>query len=120
MIRLWLCLCFMFVCTYAFCATLTVNNIPKVNTGGTTPKIANSNMVDNGGNIGVGTTVPDGQLVVLTGNVGIGTASPKQSLVIGTGTIQTVGIGTTVPQQLCLKANRTFGYFDGTWAGTCN
>lgn len=31
-----------------------------------------------------------------------------------------VGIGTTVAQQLCRKADGTFGYFNGAWASVCN
>lgn len=54
------------------------------------------------------------------GNIGIGTATPGAKLDIFSGSIRAIGIGTTVPQQLCRKEDGTFGYFDGAWAGTCN
>lgn len=54
------------------------------------------------------------------GNIGIGTATPGAKLDIFSGSIRAIGIGTTVPQQLCRKEDGTFGYFDGVWAGTCN
>lgn len=68
-----------------------------------------SNMLDSGGGIG---------------NMGIGSFSPGQALdVVGTIRaslgITSVGIGTTVPQELCRKANGSFGVFNGTWTGTC-
>jgi len=65
------------------------------------------------------------RIVGASGNVGIGTVTPGQKLDV-TGTIRassgisSVGIGTTVPQQLCRKSNGDFGYFNGAWASVCN
>lgn len=66
----------------------------------------------------IGTVAPSGGMIV-EGNVGIGTVSPTQALVLGSGTLQTVGIGTTVPQLPCIKANRVWGYYDPPWIGAC-
>lgn len=44
-----------------------------------------------GGNVGIGTTTPQGGFVVLNGNVGIGTFAPRSALVVQSGN---VGIGT--------------------------
>lgn len=88
-------------------------------------------------NVGIGSTVP-GQvldvngairslgtgnttLAVGGGNVGIGTTSPNYAgLTIATGMgIHAVGIGTSVPQQLCRDSLGRIGYFNGSWASTC-
>lgn len=69
-------------------------------------------ILDSSGNLKL--TVLDG------GNVGIGTATPGAKLDMFDGSIRAIGIGTTVPQQLCRKSDGTFGYFDGAWSGTCN
>jgi hypothetical protein len=52
------------------------------------------------------------------GNIGIGTLSPGQALDIQ-GTIRSIGIGTTVPQELCRKSDGSFGVYNGAWAGAC-
>ncbi len=54
------------------------------------------------------------------GNVGIGTTVPSNSLEILSGTIRAVGIGTTSVQQLCITADRKIGVFDGAFAGACS
>lgn len=85
-----------------------------------------------GGNVGIGSATPGQKLdvvgtlrVIGTGNVGINSSNPGQQLDV-VGTIRasvgfnSVGIGTTVPQQLCRKANGDFGYFNGAWSSTCN
>lgn len=98
------------------------------------------------GNVGIGSTAPQAKLVIVgtgtgvtnglsvrdsafaqkflvldNGNVGVGTASPTGGFVVGSGIgVQFVGIGTTVPQLPCYKANRQLGYYDGAWVGTCN
>ena len=43
------------------------------------------------GNIGVGTVVPNGSLIVVSGNVGIGSVNPKGNLDMGTGSICLTG-----------------------------
>lgn len=68
-----------------------------------------------------GGTLGDYFIVNSGGNVGINSTTPTKTLDLGTGsTMRSVGIGTTVPQQLCRKSDGTFGYFDGAWASTCN
>lgn len=60
-------------------------------------------------------------LAVGGGNVGVGTATPGQilDLFCSAGTcMRAVGLGTTVPQQLCVT-NGKLGYFDGAWASSC-
>lgn len=42
----------------AMAATLTVGNVPKVNTGGSTPKLEDSVISVSGSNVGIGTTAP--------------------------------------------------------------
>lgn len=85
-----------------------------------------TSLVTDQGNVGIGTLNPLKSFHVngksyFAGNVGIGTASPGTGLVLGAGVdFQTVGIGTTVPQLPCIKANRQWGYYDGVWNGTCN
>jgi len=46
--------------------------------------------IDNNGNVGIGTTVPNGKLIVSGGNVGIGSLAPGQILDVQ-GTIRTTG-----------------------------
>lgn len=76
--------------------------------------------INSNGNIGIGSVNPNNSIIVATGNVGIGTAFPGQQLDIGSsGKIRDVGIGTTVPEELCRKADGTFGVFQGVWNGTC-
>ena len=55
-------------------------------------------------------------------NVGIGSTNPGQALdVYGVSdNVRFLGIGTTVPQELCRKSDGTVGYFNGAWAGVCN
>lgn len=104
-------------------------------------------MTINGSNLGVNTINPNSRITVAIGgisignnagssfltntagignlilenNIGIGTINPGAALDIGgSGKIRAVGIGTTVPQQVCRKSDGTFGYFDGTWSSTCN
>lgn len=47
-----------------------------------------------GGNVGIGTTIPQGGLTVMNGNVGIGTWKPEGKLVVLSGN---VGIGSLTP-----------------------
>lgn len=61
--------------------------------------------ITNGGNIGIGTTTPQGGLVVTKGNVGIGTWAPGNIFQVGTNTLVAtgggnVGIGVTTPSAL--------------------
>ena len=51
-------------------------------------------LIDSNGNVGIGTTAPQGALTVMNGNVGIGTWAPAGALVVMNGN---VGIG-TAPQ----------------------
>lgn len=87
------------------------------------------NMYLPSGNLGIGTGLPSSLLevgiqkfnVLSGGNVGVGSSNPGATLDIGpTGTLRAVGLGTTVPQQICRKADGTFGYFNGAWASVCN
>ena len=55
-------------CGIAHSATLTPNNVPKVNTGGSTPKIEDSSIWTSGSNVGIGTTDPQFSLDV-SGNI---------------------------------------------------
>lgn len=103
-------------------------------------------VITEAGNVGLGTVRPEATLNIIKsgsikplmvsssasglgdylvmnsgGNIGIGTISPgAYKIDIVGGGIRAIGIGTTVPQQLCRKEDGTFGYFDGAWAGTCN
>lgn len=55
-----------------------------------------------------------------TGNVGINSAAPGTKLDI-VGRARFIGIGTTVPQAACIKADGSLGYYATvTFAGTCN
>lgn len=84
------------------------------------------NLVIVDGGLGIGAsgsayvTTPQTTNFILSGNLGIGSTNPGSKLDLGSGGIRAVGIGTTVPQQLCRKANGQFGYFNGTWASVCN
>jgi hypothetical protein len=85
----------------------------------------NLNLVNIGGAVGIGTAysgiaAPTSGMIV-QGNIGIGTSFPGyKGLNIGQSIgIQAVGIGTTVPQQLCRDAAGRIGYFNGNWASTC-
>lgn len=54
-------------------------------------------------------------------NVGIGSYNPGQVLDIFGGRARMVGIGTTVPQAVCMKADGTLGYYTtASFAGVCN
>lgn len=97
---------------------VTVNSSGNVGIGTSAPMTRLSVM---GGNVGIGTiTAASGRMIILGGNVGIGTIVPGQALSVGTGLgVQLVGIGTTVPQQLCRDAVGRIGYFNGAWASSC-
>lgn len=53
-------------------------------------------MTISSGNVGIGTTIPQGGLIVMNGNVGLGTWTPTQTLTV----IGNVGIGTTISNTL--------------------
>ena len=81
------------------------------------------NFLQVNGNVGIGTSNQNGNLIVYNGNVGIGTINPGQILDVGgtLGRIRDIGIGTTVPELVCRKADGTFGSSHGsTFSGTCN
>ena len=122
---------------YLTTSTGTLNTVSLLNNviyGNANGDILNDNVsssqitsiIPKSGNIGIGTFTPLNSFHVqgesyFAGNVGIGTVSPGTGLVLGSGVnFQTVGIGTTVPQLPCIKANRQWGYYDGVWNGTCN
>lgn len=108
---------------------------PKMTSGSDTGTVATNNFV-NGvgasldtqfGNIGIGTWRPTTMLevglkslnVTTAGNVGIGSSNPGRALDVGPGLgVRFVGIGTTVPQQVCIS-NGKIGYYNGTWASSC-
>lgn len=81
-----------------------------------------------GSNVGIGSITPGQALDVngtirsiSSGNVGIGSAAPGSLLDLAGGRMRTVGIGTTVPQAACIKADGTFGYYTtASFAGVCN
>ena len=54
-----------FISNIAFAATLSVNNVPKVNTGGTTPKLEDSALTEIAGNIGVNSLNPSSKVDVV-------------------------------------------------------
>lgn len=57
----------------------------------------------------------------MLGNIGLGSTAPGALLDLSGGRMRTVGIGTTVPQAACIKADGTFGYYTSTtFAGVCN
>lgn len=73
-------------------ATLTVDNIPRTKTGGSSPSIQDSNITSiSGGNIGIGSTSPGKTLdvqgtvrassnVLVQGNLGVGSSTPQSAL----------------------------------------
>jgi len=78
--KILLILLILFVSVKAY-AVLTINNVPKVKTGGASPSLQDSVLYENGGNVGIGTSTPTSKLQVsgtatatafsgpLTGNV---------------------------------------------------
>ena len=95
--------------------------IEGLNVGIGTFRTSTSALTVMSGNVGIGTWVPGAALqIVGSGNVGIATSNPGQQLDVGSGRIRAVGIGTSVPQELCRKSDGTIGFFDGAWAGVCN
>ena len=76
----------------------------------------NCNMTLNSGNLGIGTTVPLGRLIVWGGNVGIGTNLPGQALDV-VGTVRTIGLtmsGSSPISGYVLTAKDSAG--DTTWS----
>lgn len=102
--------------------TLTVNTIPKAQTGGTSPKIKDSQITDNGTNVGIATTAPSQKLEVIgsvkatafigdiTGDV-TGTASSASALESATSTVD-VSAATSPTSGQVLTAT---GAFAATW-----
>jgi len=60
--------------------------------------ILNSSSIINQGKVGIGTSTPQGGLVVMNGNVGIGTWIPNGGLIVASG-VGNVGIGSLSPGQ---------------------
>lgn len=110
--------------TTAANAALTVNNVPRVKTGGSTPTLQNSSITDNG-NVGVNSTSPSQTLDVngtikattivagsgsgtitgdANGNIGIGTSQPLSFFDVNSKFNVTsggnVGVGITQPTSL--------------------
>lgn len=102
----------------------------NINITGTNKVYLSGNIYDNAGTYVVNTGTPFTSIVYSdasfdTANVGIGTYAPPANLYVKgtsilTGAVSFVGIGTTTPQQICRKSDGTIGYYDGTWAGSCN
>ncbi len=89
--------------TYPSYSSMTTNYLQKATSSSA---VGNSSIFDNG-NVGIGTTTPQGGLVVTNGNVGIGTWATVggRFIVKGPGN---VGIGTSMPESL-LTVNGTSG-----------
>lgn len=71
-------------------SNLTSGRVPYATTNGRLNDT--TNFVFNGANLGIGTTMPSGSLIVMPGNLGIGTWLPGAALSVKTGN---VGINTT-------------------------
>jgi hypothetical protein len=107
------------------------------NVGMGTTITSNASLSVMNGNVGIGTWVPSQSVSVngaintlgntsnsylnsTGGNVGIGSTNPGQTLDVN-GRVRSVGIGTTVPEPACLKADGTIGYYSTpTWQGVCS
>lgn len=86
-----------------------------------------------GTNVGIGTVTAGYGLVInanglkvtgtnttnFTTNVGLGSTAPGAVLDVFSGTARLVGVGTTVPQQLCRTSDGRIGIYNGTWASSC-
>lgn len=84
---------------------------------GTDMTSATGRLVVIGGNVGIGTIIPQGALTVMSGNVGIGTWKPSALLQVSKdatdGTVMQVGTGANTQSSINFQSTRAMVGYDG-------